>query len=120
MAASPLDAVLTSCRIEPVWFIWVELWEGYEDARVRIAVMEAVALDYGAFYDQVCFESGTGTQFCSAKPGARPGQSPDIVALPVRSQTFRCPATPRCLLPQSRQSVRPIPTRNPSSTSPKA
>lgn len=50
MTASPLDAVLTSCRIEPVWFI-------------RIAVMEAVALDYGAFYDKVCFESGTGTEF---------------------------------------------------------
>jgi len=51
----PLDAVLTSCWIEPVWFICVELWEGYDDARVRIAVMEAVALDQGGFYDQVCF-----------------------------------------------------------------
>ena len=55
MTASSLDAVLTSCWIEPVWFIWVELWEGYDDARVRIAVMEAVALDQGGFYDQVCF-----------------------------------------------------------------
>ena len=55
MTASSLDAVLTSCWIEPVWFIGVELWEGYDDARVRIAVMEAVALDYCGFYDQVCF-----------------------------------------------------------------
>ena len=55
VTASSLDAVLTSCWIEPVWFIWVELWEGYDDARVRIAVMEAVALDYCGFYDQVCF-----------------------------------------------------------------
>lgn len=59
--------------------------------------MEAVALDYGAFYDQVAFESGIGTQFCRAKPGARKGQSPDIVALPVHSLTFSLPRDPKLL-----------------------
>ena len=97
MTASPLDAILTTCRIDPVWFVWVELWEGYDDARVRNAVMDVVALDYGALYDRVCFESGTGTQFCRAKPGARPGQSPDIVALPVRTLTFSLPRDPVAL-----------------------
>lgn len=94
---TPLDAVLKSCSIEPVWFLWAELWAGVDEQRVRGAVSDAVALAYGAHYDRVCFESATGTQFCRSRAGAMEGEKADTESFPVRVLTFSVPRDPLVL-----------------------
>ena len=89
---TPLDAVLKTCSIEPVWFVRTELsQEDDNDDRVRDAVMNAVGLAYGAHYDRVCFESGTGTQFFRTKAGSIEGETGSAQALPARALTFSIP-----------------------------
>ncbi len=69
---SPLDAALSTCSLEPVWFIRVEL-AARDDARVREAVAEAVGLSYGSF-ERVALESAEGTQFF--RPRLRTREAP--------------------------------------------
>ncbi len=45
--SNPLDAALSTCSLEPIWFVRVEL-AARDDARVREAVADAVGLSYGS------------------------------------------------------------------------
>lgn len=91
MMPTPMEAVLGSCSVEPVWFVWAELSNDYDDERVRDAVTNAVTLAYGTHYDRVCFESGTGTQCFRSRSGAIDGEKADTDSWPVRTQTFSVP-----------------------------
>lgn len=93
----PMDAILSSCALEPVWFVWAELWVGPDDNSVREAVLAAVKLNYGDHYDRVCFESGAGTQYCRSRTGAIEGEKAETEAYPVRTLTFSLPRDPPVL-----------------------
>lgn len=96
--ATPLDAKLHSCSIEEVWFIWTELSDiEDDDDRVRNAIAESVSLAYGPNYDQVCFESASGTQFCRARPGAHDGEQTVADSLAARVLSFSIPRDPQLL-----------------------
>lgn len=95
---SPMDAVLSTCSIEPVWFVWAELSNNTDsDNRVREAVSEAIGLDYGAGYDRVSLETGGATQFCRPVEGSFDGPMDDLVEVPARILTFSIPRDPEIL-----------------------
>jgi hypothetical protein len=94
---TPMDAVLSSCALEPVWFVWAELWAGPDDDRVREAVMASVTLSYGAHYERVCFESGVGTQFYRSRTDAIEDEKAETETYPVRTLTFSLPRHPEVL-----------------------
>ena len=84
-----VNELLTTCHLEPVWFVRVELADR-DDARVRNAVTAAVGLRYGAFAG-VAFESAVGLQFFRPEEGSHLGQREDTVEMPVRVLRFSLP-----------------------------
>ena len=86
------NAILTTCRLERSWRVRVELADR-DDARVRLAVVEAVGLGYGP-YEGVAFESGPGIQFFRPAEGSRLGETAETVTMPARVLTFAVPAEP--------------------------
>ena len=93
--SSPLDAALSTCSLEPVWFIRAEL-AARDDARVREAVADAVGLSYGSF-DRVALESAEGMQFFRPTKGSRSGEMDETVEMPARALTFSVPRDPETL-----------------------
>ena len=93
---SPLDAALSTCTLEPVWFIRVEL-AARDDARVREAVADAVGLSYGS-YERVALESAEGMQFFRPTKGTRAGEMEETVEMPARTLTFSVPRDPEALV----------------------
>lgn len=94
----PLDAInahLTTCRMEPVFAVRVELADR-DDARVREAVVAAVGLAYGP-YTGVAFEGGAGLQFFDPDEGSRLGGDAEAVTMPARVLTFSVPRDPDVL-----------------------
>ena len=89
------NALLTSCSLERVWFVRVELADR-DDERVRVAVGHAVGLGYGP-YEGVAFESGAGNQFFRPAEGSKLGESAETVTMPARVLTFSVPARPDVL-----------------------
>ena len=90
--AETINAMLTTCQLEPVWLVWVEL-AARDDARVREAVAGAVGLAYGAF-DRVAFESAPGLQFFHPREGSKPGALEETVEMPARVLSFSIPREP--------------------------
>ena len=90
-----INTHLRSCRLEPSWKIAVEL-AARDDARVRLAVVEAVGLTYGP-YDAVVFESAEGTQFFRPREGSVSGEASDTVEMPARVLSFSVPRDPEVL-----------------------
>lgn len=90
-----VNTLLTTCKLDPVWFVRVELADR-DDARVRRAVTDAVGLAYGDF-DGVAFESATGTQFFRPREGTQAGQRETEIEMPVRVLTFSVPRDPATL-----------------------
>jgi hypothetical protein len=86
---------LKTCSLEPVWFVWVQLWER-DDARVREAVADAIGLNYGS-YDRVAFESAFGTSFFRPREGAKSGKRERTSEVPDRVLTFSLPRNPEML-----------------------
>ena len=84
-----VNAKLTTCRLEPVWFVRVEPADR-DDARVRDAVTTAVGLDYGAF-DGVAFEGAAGIQFFRPRDGTQVGAREKAIEMPVRVLRFSVP-----------------------------
>lgn len=95
--STPVDAILNSCSIERVWFVWTELSNDDDDDRLRDAVSDAVGLNYCAHYDRVCFESGAGTQFYRSRAGSIDGEKNETVSLAARVLTFSIPQDPSLL-----------------------
>ncbi len=92
---SPLDAALSTCSLEPVWFIRVEL-AARDDARVREAIADAVGLSYGSF-ECVALESAEGMQFFRPTKGTTSGEMEETVEMPARTLTFSVPRDPDTL-----------------------
>ncbi|MEL6478165.1 MAG: hypothetical protein AAFR17_12635, partial [Pseudomonadota bacterium] len=86
---------LETCRIEPVWTIWVEL-AARDDARVREALTEALGLRYGA-YSGVAFETAEGVQFFRPEQGSVAEGHGATVEMPARVLTFSIPRAPELL-----------------------
>jgi hypothetical protein len=89
MAVDSQAMPLKTCSLEPVWFVWVELWEK-DDARVREAVADVIGLNYGS-YDRVAFESAFGTCFFRPRAGTKSGGRERVSEVPVRILTFSLP-----------------------------
>ena len=89
MAADNQAIPLKTCSLEPVWFVRVELTDK-DDTRVRQAVADAIGLNYGS-YDQVAFESASGTCFYRPREGAKSGKRARTSEIPVRGLTFSLP-----------------------------
>lgn len=45
--STPIEALLSSVSIDPVWFAWVDHWVRSDDHYVRVSVLAAVTLSYG-------------------------------------------------------------------------
>ncbi len=93
--SSPFDSALSTCSLEPVWFIRVEL-AGRDDARVREAVADAVGLSYGSF-ERVALESAEGMQFFRPTKDTTSGEMEETVEMPARTLTFSVPRDPETL-----------------------
>ena len=83
------NALLTTCKLEPIYFVWVELADR-DDDRVRRAVTDAVGLEYGS-YKGVAFESATGMQFFQPLEGSKSGDISQTVEMPARILSFSIP-----------------------------
>lgn len=92
---SQINAHMQSGRLEPVWQVRVELSER-DDQRVRAALTEAVALQYGD-YDSVAFEGATGMQFFRPRAEAYSGAREEVVEMPARVLSFCVPRAPEVL-----------------------
>lgn len=90
-----VNAALTSCALEAVWLVRVELAER-DDARVREAVTRATGLVYGK-YRGVAFETAVGVQFFEPAEGSRLGDGHGAVAMPARVLSFSLPCDPAVL-----------------------
>ncbi|WP_299775153.1 hypothetical protein [uncultured Tateyamaria sp.] len=87
MQAESLDQVkVSACRLEPVWVIHVELGPE-DDERIRLALCDEVRLAYGD-YDQVSFETATGTQFFRGAQGTASGPMETATSRQVRVLSF--------------------------------
>lgn len=84
-----VNAHLTTCHLDPVWFVRTELADR-DDARIREAVTQATGLRYGD-YDGVAFESATGTQFFRPVEGSVAGARAEEIRMPVRVLSFSLP-----------------------------
>ncbi len=93
--SNPLDAALSTCSLEPVWFVRGEL-AARDDARVREAVSDAVGLSYGSF-ERVALESAEGMQFFRPTKDTTSGEMEETVEMPVRTLTFSVPRDPETL-----------------------
>ena len=45
--STPIEALLSSVSIDPVWFAWVDHWVRSDDHYVRVSALAAVTLSYG-------------------------------------------------------------------------
>ncbi|WP_299752792.1 hypothetical protein [uncultured Tateyamaria sp.] len=87
MQAESLDQVkVSACRLEPVWVIHVELGPE-DDERIRLVLCDEVRLAYGD-YDQVSFETATGTQFFRGAQGTASGPMETATSRQVRVLSF--------------------------------
>lgn len=86
---------LTSCKLQRSWMVRVELADR-DDERVRLAVTDAVGLEYGP-YTGVAFETGTGNQFFRPADGSKLGDTQETVNMPARVLTFTVPPEPAVL-----------------------